>query len=209
MGTTYHVTAYTRIWVFPSSLNQSIESRLTRLNQVFSTYIPSSEISQINQTTKVQISDDMKTVLESGKKLYSLTNGAWDGTVFPLVKLWGFYENKKIVPPKHSDINNVQVGFDYIQLNNNQLIKPHSVEIDLSSIAKGYAVDQIGHLLKTKGITSFMVEIGGEVLVGDRKKPWVLGIQSPTDLTQLLHTIELTNRAMATSGDYQQYFEYH
>ena len=151
------------------------------------------------------------------QKVFTITDGAWDGTVKPLVDLWGFgTEGIKAVPPPAAVRQRLQaVGFDAIQIVDDRFLvkRKATVNLDLASIAKGYGVDQIAALLRDSGVENFLVEIGGEVYATGYRKdglPWRVGINTPrkdASSDQVYMVVNLTNGAMATSGDYRNFFE--
>jgi thiamine biosynthesis lipoprotein len=222
MGTTYHVKFVAEYLQNTKLLKKEIDMRLDEINQSMSTFRKDSEISRFNayQTVgeKFRISDDFYNVMIVAKKIYEETGGAWDGTVKPLVDLWGFSksENKHTIPDKTQiaallpDIgfNNIEIFADHYLAKKNP-----SVTLDLASIAKGYGVDQVAALIRANDIQNFLVEIGGEVFAsGLRKdgKKWRVGINKPQEnapIDQVYKVVELQDKGFATSGDYRNYFE--
>ncbi len=187
-----------------------------------STYMKESEISRFNKfqnpDEKFFISDDFFQVMKVADTIYHLTEGAWDGTVKPLVDLWGFGstgEKKQIPTLDEIDRRLLDIGFDKIEISDKKYLvkKKASISLDLSSIAKGYAVDAIARLIQKKRIKDFLVEIGGEVYASGKKKDgsnWRIGINNPrknASLDQVYKIVKLSDRAMATSGDYRNFFE--
>lgn len=222
MGTTYQVKLVVGYFKSTSGLKQKIDSRLEAINQSMSTYLTDSEISRFNavQDTqeKLAVSDDFLQVILAARDIYEKTGGAWDGTIKPLVNLWGFGNTRQAHQvPDEAEIKKQMrwIGFENIDISSEGYLqkKKSTVTLDLASLAKGYAVDQISRLLQTSGIESFLVEIGGEVFAaGYRKdgKPWRVGINQPStsaSTTDVYQVVPLHNRAMATSGDYRNYFE--
>jgi thiamine biosynthesis lipoprotein len=222
MGTTYRIKIITGYFHKLSDLKPKIDQRLEAINQSMSTYRPDSEISHFNAiqdiTTLLQISDEFLAVMQAAQRIYELTDGAWDGTVKPLVILWGFGKTQqpREVPDTAVIKNSIRtVGFKYIRIIENGILQKHveKVSLDLASIAKGFAVDQISELLKSQGLDNFLVEIGGEVYAAGYRKDgssWRVGINLPDASASLVETyqvVPLHNRAMATSGDYRNYFE--
>ena len=222
MGTTYHIKIVAGYFQNISGLKGSIEKKLKEINNSMSTYIKDSEISQFNALSrageKFYISDDFFYVMTVAKKIFSLTDGAWDGTIKPLVDLWGFgvsNNNNKI--PSEKEIQNalLHTGFNHINISPHRyLVKTKkSISLDLASIAKGFAVDQMAAIIKKEGIQNFLVEIGGEGYAsGVRKdrKPWNIGINMPrkdAPIDQVYKVLTLQNKAFATSGDYRNFFE--
>lgn len=223
MGTTYHITVITSIFTNTDILKDKIARRLNELNLSMSIYKKNSEISRFNEnqntTENSKVSDDFYQVLLTAKKLYALTEGAWDGTVNPLVDLWGFgnkiKKNTRI--PGKKEIKDIlaKIGFNHINiLEENYIAKTNPfVALDLGSIAKGYGVDEVGLLIRRSGIDNYLVEIGGEVYAsGIRKdgKNWRIGVNTPkkdTPFDQVYKVVRLFNKALATSGDYRNFFE--
>jgi thiamine biosynthesis lipoprotein len=222
MGTTYSVKLVTGYLQSVSGLQSQIDNRLDEINQSMSTYRDDSEISRFNRLTtageKFRVSPDFMRVMQMAKKVFTITDGAWDGTVKPLVDLWGFGSGgKRVVPPPPAAVRQrlQAVGFDAIQIVDDRYLvkRKAAVNLSLSSIAKGYGVDQITALLRDSGIKNFLVEIGGEVYAAGHRKdglPWRVGINTPrkeASLDQVYKIVNLTNGAMATSGDYRNFFE--
>lgn len=164
------------------------------------------------------VSDDFYRVLGEGENLFRLTEGAWDGTVKPLVDLWGFSDPSlpgKIPLKTHIDQALAKVGFSHIEFSDNHRLrkKKTGLMLDLNSIAKGFAVDRIAALIRETGIADFLVEIGGEVYASGVKKDkglWRVGINRPqkeASKDQVYRVVALQNFALATSGDYRNFFE--
>jgi thiamine biosynthesis lipoprotein len=222
MGTTYHITVVSGSDNGLDDLKEKIDRRLAEINQVFSTYIKDSEISRFNAFEvageKLQVSDDFMQVMRVAKKIYQLSEGAWDGTVHPLVDLWGFGPaQRQPRKPPETEIKALMqtIGFDRIRiLEPNFLVKDlATVTLDLNSIAKGFAVDQVSRLLAACGFENYLVEIGGEVYAAGVRadgKNWRVGINRPrkdAGINEVYKAISIANRAFATSGDYRNFFE--
>ena len=222
MGTTYHITVVADSLKGVGGLKEKIDARLAEINHVFSTYTNDSEISRFNALNKAdekfQVSDDFIQVMKVGRKIYQLSEGAWDGTVHPLVDLWGFGPTPR--EPKMLAANAIKVllqriGFDRIQIIEPNFILKNSARItlDLNSIAKGFAVDEVSQLIAASGFGNYLVEIGGEVYAaGLRKdnKKWRIGINKPQKdaaFNEVYKVVSLSNKAFATSGDYRIFFE--
>jgi thiamine biosynthesis lipoprotein len=223
MGTTYHVKVVTGSFQGVSGLKEKIEKRLAEINQSMSTYISDSEISRFNTMRQVgakfKITDDFYQVMRVAENIYRLSEGAWDGTVNPLVDLWGFGRrgSKDVIPSKKEILSLLaSVRFDYVQIVEPGFLskKRALVTLDLSSIAKGYGVDALAKLIGNQGFKNYLVEIGGEVFAaGVRKdgKRWRVGINNPRKdaaVNEVYQVVDLQNRAFATSGDYRNFFEF-
>jgi thiamine biosynthesis lipoprotein len=222
MGTTYSVKIVTGDDRGVAGLKEKIDARLVEINDSMSTYKKDSEITRFNNLTQVdrqfRISEDFYRVMMTARTLFELSEGAWDGTVNPLVDLWGFGRTgRKNKPPERQEIDLLlpQIGFEKIQiLPDRSLIKKKApVTLDLSSIAKGYGVDQVAQILRKAGYINYLVEIGGEISASGKRrdgKLWRIGINRPrkdAGRDEVYKVIDLENQAFATSGDYRNFFE--
>jgi thiamine biosynthesis lipoprotein len=222
MGTTYHIKVVTKNLDNLSGLEDAIDQRLGQINQSMSTWIKDSEISRFNNMKKagqkIEISNDFLQVMIVAKELYRMTAGAWDGTVNPLVNLWGFGSTgpTNTIPPPGVIVPLIaDLGFNHIQILEGRHLakKKGSITLNLASIAKGYAVDKIAELIEHQGIKNFLVEIGGEVYAAGTKvdgQPWKIGINTPrpdAPHDKVYKAIIIRNKAFATSGDYRNFFE--
>lgn len=218
MGTVYHITIITENSELLSVLPEKITDRLESINTSMSMFDKSSELSRFNASpkdTRFCVSDPFMKVFRTGQDLYRMADGAWDGTVGPLVNLWGFGPALKTENiPDAEAIEKVlaAVGFDKIKtVDGHCLIKTvDGIQLDFGSIAKGFAVDEIVELLMSRNIHNYLVEIGGEVRAGGTKngKIWNVGINTPAPdapVDQVILAIELKDRAIATSGDYRNF----
>ncbi len=197
MGTSYTIkfVADAHPDIDQETLATEIASQLKALNQTFSTYINDSEINRINHQPVdevMNISAEMSEVLRISLQIYGLSDGAFDPTVGPLVDLWGFGPSTApggVRPadtiPSGDDLESARafIGLESIHLaGDGTLTRLLPVSIDLSAVAKGYAVDRIADLLESHEIKQYMVEIGGEVRVRGRNNrglPWAIAIEKP------------------------------
>jgi thiamine biosynthesis lipoprotein len=221
MGTTYSVTVVAGYFGSIAGLQEKIDRRLEEINQSMSPYLNDSEISRFNrfrQTGKeFRVSADFLYVMRAAAQIYKFSDGAWDGTVNPLVDLWGFGRagsGNKVPPAEKIAALLGDIGFDKIEIRDSgALIKRQaSVTLDLSSIAKGFGVDQVAGVVRAAGFTDFIVEIGGEVVASGIRpdgRPWRVGISRPkpeAGLDEIYKVVSLKDRALATSGNYRQFF---
>jgi len=188
-----------------------------RLDNIFSRYIPGSEINLINREAghePVPVSTDMMTVFTRAGEISRLTGGAFDITVGPLMELWGFFPKIKGKVPPEAEVKKalLRIGWRSVELNpSRQTIRflLPEMEIDLSAAAKGYVVDRIIALLVEEGIESALVNAGGDIYClgyAPGGRPWKIGMEHPRNEEDLLTVLELRDRAVATSGDYRNYF---
>lgn len=205
---------------------QAIDSIFSRFDQALSTYIPSSVISQINNASdSIRIVDStgfFKTCYELSEAIYQSSDGAFDPSVFPLIKAWGFMDNME-TPPSEREIDSIlqYVSFEknrlhHIEFNGNEIIVKKSnsgFKLDFNAIAQGYSVDVVADFLRKKGYRNFYVEIGGEVVVEGTNRtgdPWRIGIDAPKEgmeNRELENILHVSNVAIATSGNYRKFYE--
>lgn len=223
MGTSYSVRFVLEPGVSLQAVSQRITHELEAVNSSMSVFDAHSELSRFNALSAAETQREpfaasvaFYALMTQARDLYDLTSGAWDGTVMPLVNLWGFGpEGSVAIPPSPEAVAAVlsDIGFDKIMLGPTQtLIKKDDISVDLASIAKGYGVDRIAKTLTDLGLQSFLVEIGGEVYAKGLKlngQKWRVGINCP-DVNSLAGEIyavtELKDRALATSGNYRNFF---
>ncbi|MCK9280783.1 MAG: FAD:protein FMN transferase [Melioribacteraceae bacterium] len=222
MGTTYSIKIVEDSSVDKNSLitiKAEVDSVLKEVNRQMSTYIPTSEISVLNNAKKskwVSISKDFAFVLSKSIEMGEESKGSLDITVGPLVNLWGFgpKEQGRIIPTDSEIIKTMNLtGLDKIEVRldpPSAMKKIDEVYCDLSATAKGFGVDKVAEYLQSKGYKNFLVEIGGELYargLNHKGEKWLVGISTPDHTGRVEYAIGLSNYAMATSGDYWNYFE--
>ncbi len=223
MGTSYHIklVAADDWTVGIDELQAKIKSRLAAIDAKMSTFKPDSDISRFNSNggdTWITITPETMLVVNTAHKISTLTTGSFDITVGKLVNLWGFGPTVNIAAmpdPNMIETLRSQSGYRKLQIQQTPpALRKTSKELylDLSAIAKGYAVDAVAKLLLAHNVTNFLVEIGGEIITHGNKSeqhPWVIGIESPQVEQHVVRKrLHLNNVAMATSGDYRNYFEH-
>lgn len=210
-GTVYKVT-----YQYDQNLKKEIEAELKKVDHSLSPFNDKSVISLVNHNESTATDSLFTNVFQLAKQISKETGGAFDITVAPLVNAWGFGFKKSILLDSLTvDSLRQFVGHQLVELKDGQISKkdPRTM-LDCSAIAKGFGVDVVAHLLQSKGIKNFMVDIGGEVVVkGDnsKMKPWRIGINKPIDdslsVNQELQTIlEISDIGMATSGNYRNFY---
>lgn len=217
-GTTMGTIGYSIKYFSESGVNleDKIDSLLKVWNMSMSTYIPESEISRFNKSDSCfeYESKYFLPVLKASKKVFELSEGAFDPTVGPLVEAWGFGPQKSMTPDSTTvDSLRQLVGFDKIYFDDKKVCKTvPGMHLDFSAIAKGYAVDVVAEYLESQGIHNMLVEIGGELLCRGTKndgKLWRTAIEDPNVEVyerKILAVVNFTDRAVATSGNYRNYY---
>ena len=186
-----------------------------------STYIEDSALSRFNasETTEWQdLPGDLCFAIEAAGVVSEFTGGAFDVTVAPLVDLWGFGPaDTPNVPPSAEAIDAAMRDVGYTKLEIDCGIPAirkatPGVRVDLSAFAKGHAVDLVSELLNVRGLPDYLVEVGGELRMrglNAKEENWAIAVESPNRTERSVQIImNLTNAAMATSGDYRNYFEH-
>lgn len=215
------ITSMTVVTGNEQQAQQAIDAayrEMERLGQMLNFYADDSELTSINKNAgirPVKVSPETFDVIQKAVFASENTEGAFDATVGPLVKLWDF---KKGVIPDKDDIEELldQVGYQNIVLDSaaqTVYLKEDGAQIDLGGILKGYAADKASLVLQKNGISSGIVTVGGEVRAFGNKPdgtPWIVGIQNPRQKgpnDEVIATIALSNRSISTSGDYIKFFE--
>lgn len=222
MGTRYNISFSTaRGDTSVGDLQRAVDDRLAEINKAMSTYDPESELSRFNKSAETdewfEVSDETAEVVAFALKVAQATDGAFDPTVGPAVNLWGFGpDGRRTEPPADEQIAAAlaRVGYRQVEarLNPPALKKSRAdAYLDLSAVAKGYGVDVVSRVLVDNGVVASMVEIGGEVVCRGAKpdgSPWRIGVEKPNEEGVAIQTVvELSDSALATSGDYRNFFE--
>ncbi len=222
MGTTYSVkidaplTAAER-----AAIADTIDGRLTEVDRLMSTYDSASELSRFNRHASTEpfvVSPPVLEVFAIARAVSERSGGAFDVTVAPLVDAWGFGPaGRPSAAPTEAQLSSLRTRMGYRLVRADRaagtLVKenPNTV-LDLSAVAKGYGVDRVADALLTLGIGSFLVEVGGELRAGGRKRDgtaWRVGIERPdTAMRSVYRALDLIDEAIATSGDYRNFYEY-
>ncbi len=223
MGTYYRITCEHA----PDLSEQMIEETLAKLNQALSTYDSSSLISHFNRSAQgldlaavdddalsTYFMDNVQLSLEIGER----SHGYFDPTVMPLVNFWGFgyVDQRQEGPIDSQEVQRLltHVGLDKIAVDGKHIQKSlPQVELDFSAVAKGYAIDQLGHLLEDLGIENYLIDIGGETRARGTNaegRRWRIGIADPAEnalFDSFRYILELRDQSVATSGNYRNFYE--
>jgi thiamine biosynthesis lipoprotein len=210
-GTSFHVT-----YQCDSDLTESIKAELLKVDASLSPFNKESVITAINENKDVRPDQMFIEVFNMAMGISKETDGAFDITVAPLVNAWGFGFKNGSQPSRYQVDSLMQiVGYQKVRITDGVVLKHDPrIMLDCSAIAKGYGTDRVARLLRSRGIENFMVEIGGEIVtrgVNPDRMPWKIGVTKPTD--DSLHTghelqtiLNVTNKAMATSGNYRNFY---
>ncbi len=205
MGTTVEVVSCDR------QASRIVFEEIQRIENLLSKYKDDSEVALLNKKGELPVSPETFYIIKKSKEFWQLSGGAFDVTVVPLMDLWGFTQQSYRIPSDDEIKEALRyVGSDKIIFNDKNNVvkfKVLGVKIDLGAIGKGFAVDCAVKKLKERGIKSCLVNAGGHIYcLGDRSgRPWKIAIQDPRKLG-FAGYVKLKDRAIATSGDYRQFF---
>ncbi len=194
------------------------EERISALDKMLSIFDESSIVSMINSDAKkktVKVPSELFRLIKRAKEYFVLTQGAFDITVEPLTELWGFGPGEKALPEAQAISEALScVGRDKIELdeqNRTLIFKDPRVRVDFGGLAKGYAVDEAVRIFKRRGITNGLINVGGDLYcmgANFNNKDWSIGIRDPENKNEILAVLEIRNKAIATSGSYENFYIY-
>ena len=209
-GTTYNIT-----YQSDEDLHKEVLAKLKEVDGALSMFNEKSTITKINNNEDVTPSEMFTDVFQMAQKISQETNGSFDITVAPLVNIWGFGFKKGEEPSKHAiDSLKALIGYQKVSYDGKRVVKKDPrITLDCSAIAKGYGADVVARLLDEKGIKNYLVEIGGEVVtrgISEKRVPWKIGVtkptEDPTETGDLQTVLNVTDKAMATSGNYRNFY---
>ncbi|MFP3765374.1 FAD:protein FMN transferase [Prevotella intermedia] len=210
-GTFYHITYQSE-----QDLQKEIEAELKKVDNSLSTFNKQSVISKVNNNEPTKLDELFVEVFDKAKAISKDTNGAFDITVAPLVNLWGFGFKQGKEPSKQKiDSLKQLVGYEKVSLIGKGIKKTDKrIMLDCSAIAKGYGSYMVARLFRKYDIKNFMIEIGGEIVASgnsESRVPWKIGVNKPVEdstnaNTEIQTVLNVTNKAMATSGNYRNFY---
>ena len=227
MGTVFEVTIYAADKYIAEKAFNDVFQEMNRLDYLMSNYKKESVLSTLNKNASAGPTDcdnELAYVIEQSLQYSNITNGAFDITIGPLMKKWGFFKKQGRIPGKEElesvlksvSYKNIIIGEKAIKsLSKNPLtvktvfFKNTGTQIDLGGIGKGYAVDIAAKVLKQNGINSALINFAGNIYTYGTppgKESWVIGLQHPRKSEGLLGTFEIKDKAVSTSGDYEKFF---
>ena len=214
-GTTYSIVYESSSKFTTDSLQRNVEKILHDFDMSLSLYKDSSILSKVNRNEDVALDNYFEEVFRRSAAISEMTDGAFDVTVGPLVKAWGFGpDDHKNFDIKKLDSLMSLVGMRKVKIENDRLVKSNpAISLDFNAIAQGYSVDVVSDYFEGIGIKNYLVEIGGEVRAGGTKNGnlWRIGIDKPEDNNfipgeTLQAIIRISDKSLATSGNYRKFF---
>jgi thiamine biosynthesis lipoprotein len=220
-GTTYTLQWWTSSDVDRDALGRELTRELERIDSLLSNYRPDSALERLNASDGASIEPvpaELVALLRLAGEVHRASSGCFDPTVRPLVHLWGFDGDNPHVPPDDEIADAMgSVGFAAVEILDDEHVRKRSagVQVDMSSIGQGYTVGRLASIAEGFGLTSYLAEIGGELVARGRRPDgtaWRVGIERPDAPGRVLRALSLPpDRATAviTSGTYRHYFEDH
>ena len=227
MGTVFEVTIYTADKYIAEKAFNDVSLEINRLDYLMSNYKKESVLSELNKNASAGPADcnnELAYVIEQALQYSDITDGAFDITIGPLMKKWGFFKKQGRIPGKE-ELASVLKSVSYKNIIIEEKVKkslsknPVTVktvffkntdtQIDLGGIGKGYAVDMAARVLKQNGINSALINFAGNIYTFGTppgKESWVIGLQHPRESEGLLGSFEIKDKAVSTSGDYEKFF---
>ena len=212
-GTTYNITYLAGPH---SNYREAIDSIFKKIDLAVSTYVPGSIISKINRNDSSVVADKYFTdVFNKSIEVSKTTNGLFDVTVAPIINAYGFgFTKKEKVTPVLIDSLLKFIGYQKVKLVDKKLVKEiPQVMLDFNAIAQGYTVDVLSGFLENKGISNYLVEVGGELRAKGKNmndSSWTIGIEQPNESTadgaSLNVAMKIKDKALATSGNYKKFY---
>ena len=187
---------------------------INKIEQLVSTGIDSSEVSQINKNGKGSVSETTGYLIERSKEIYDSTNGVFDITIYPIMQAWGFpTENYRVPGKKELKKLRGAMGADrvlYDEKKQEVTLDKEGMKIDLGGIAKGYTSSKVMDIFKENGISSAVISLGGNVQTLNGKpdgSDWRVAVENPADTGSYIGVLSIKDKAVITSGGYERYFK--
>jgi thiamine biosynthesis lipoprotein len=215
MGTVVEITVAHPDGEHARAAMEAAFSEFERIDRLLSGYEEASEVTRINREgrlAEVEVGGELLRLLKKSLEISRLSDGAFDVTIGPVMKLWNFDEGGTV--PSSAEVAAVlaSVGFDKVSLNAERRTVRLLAEggaIDMGGIGKGYAVDLAAARLREKGVDNAIIDAGGDLKLLGRKPGkdfWRIGVRHPRDAARLLVSLDLAETAVVTSGDYERFF---
>lgn len=221
-GTTYHISYWSELPVDTQDIKAGIENEFAVIDKLLSNYRPDSTIETFNSaenTDSQEVGSEIVSLVKIAQTVHQASQGCYDLTIKPLFDLWGFRGDALTIPKDSAILTTLkQTGMKKLEVVDETHLrkKQADLKVDLSSIAQGYSVERISRILAQKGITHYLVEIGGELKTNGYKpglQPWRIAVERPLPEERTMHKIVTMPKdapiAVMTSGTYRHYFDDH
>ncbi len=221
-GTTYHISYWAEEPVDDKAIKADIENEFTVIDKLLSNYRPDSAIEIFNSaenTDSQEVGGEIVSLVKIAQVVSQATQGCYDLTIKPLFDLWGFRGDALTIPKDTTILSTLkQIGMEKLEVVDDTHLrkKQADLKVDLSSIAQGYSVERISKVLEQKGVSNYLVEIGGELKTNGHKpglQPWRIALERPMPEERVMHKVVTMPKdspmAVMTAGTYRHYFDDH
>jgi len=221
-GTTYHISYWSESSVDTQDIKAGIENEFAVIDKLLSNYRPDSTIETFNSvenTESQEVGGEIVSLVKIAQVVHQASHGCYDLTIKPLFDLWGFRGDALTIPNDSTILTTLkQIGMEKLEIVDDTHLrkKQADLKVDLSSIAQGYSVERISKVLAQKGISNYLVEIGGELKTNGYKpgqQPWRIAVERPLPDERTMHKVVTMPKdapiAVMTSGTYRHYFDDH
>lgn len=221
-GTTYHISYWSESPVDDKAVKDGVENEFAVIDKLLSNYRSDSTIETFNSienTDSQEVGGEIVSLVKIAQVVNQASQGCYDLTIKPLFDLWGFKGNALTIPKDSTILTTLkQIGMEKLEIVDDTHLrkKQADLKVDLSSIAQGYSVERISKVLEQKGISHYLVEIGGELKTNGYKpglQPWRIAVERPLPEERTMHKVVTMPKdspmAVMTSGTYRHYFDDH
>lgn len=213
----FAMDTYMTLTAYGKNAKKALDAAVDEINnieQLVSTGIDSSEVSQINKNGKGSVSETTGYLIKRSKEIYDSTNGAFDITIYPIMQAWGFPTENYRVPGK-KELKKLRglMGADHVLYDEKKqevTLDKKGMKIDLGGIAKGYTSSKVMDIFKENGISSAVISLGGNVQTLNGKpdgSDWRVAVENPADTGSYIGVLSIKDKAVITSGGYERYFK--
>jgi len=211
MGTIVTITIYDEDTDKAEQAIDAAFKEIERIENILSSYIDTSEVYELNKNKEIQASNELLYIIGKSLRYGDISKGAFDITVQPILDLYTYSFQELKRAPTDEEIKEIKklIGYEKIFIKNNNIKLEKDMKITLGGIAKGYIIDKAIEKLKKQNIQHALVNAGGDMrAIGNKgKQPWKIALQNPRNKLQRITIIPLNNTAVATSGDYERYYD--
>lgn len=214
-GTYISITVYDKDEKLANKAIEAAFTEIERIDNKFNSKVKGSLIERLNsgEVKEITLDEEGVYLFDNLRKIYDLSHGKYDVTIGPLLDLWDFGNKDKRELPTREEIEKAkeEIGFENLIFNGNSLsFAKKGIEIDTGSFLKGYAVERAKEIMRNLGVTSAFISSISSIETINGKidgQPWKIGVENPENSQELLGIVELNNKGMGVSGDYQTYVE--
>lgn len=209
IGALSEITFYCNDDSLAQDIIEECDNELIRLHASLNRFSDSSLVSMLNKKHRIAAPEDIIQLVDLCDSISYMTDGLFDISIGPFMEIWGYYQHEYQAPDSHHiHLTKKYVDYRKIVTTKDSIFIAPFMKIDFGGIAQGYAADRVAMILRNHGITSALINIGGEIVAIGRspeQRSWRIGIKHPRN-QGIIETVEIENYALSTSGDYEKFF---